>query len=415
MAAFRDVAAILMVAVGGLELMFGPSAPEAAGQATTTQATSETWLQVTADDVYIRSRADVNSLPVARVPRGTLLRAVGRDAYGWYRIQAPVGVFSYVAAKYVDRRGPDAGIVSVRSGTLRVRVGSLVQDVDPMQTEVQALLEGGTRVQIVGEEGSWLRIAPPAGVYVYVAAQHVRTIADDEAARLQAAQPPGLRPTSQATSTAAARPAQPAGEPDLSGPWGQRLVAVETAITAETRKPLAEQSWTDAIAGLEPLAAQREDQTVARLAVAWIARLKRRAVEREVVRATEGLRKRTAREQAQYERERLRIERAKEAATRPALAARGELRRSLALAARDGKRWYRLVDPLTGRMDAYLETAAEAKIDLERFVGQYVGVRGARRSEPALGADVVRAEEIIVLPAAGPAARAVSQPTRQTP
>jgi hypothetical protein len=380
----------------------------AAAQTTSTQA-AETWLQVTADEVYIRSRADTNSLPVARVPRDTLLRAVGRDAYGWYRIQPPPGVFSFVSAEYVDRRGPDTGIVSVRSGTLRVRVGSLVRDVDPGQTEVQALLAGGTLVKILGEQGPWLRIAPPAGVYVYVAAQHVRTISAAEAARVQAV------PVSQPAPRAAAEPAPSVAEPDLSGHWGRRLVVIETAIGAEARKPLAEQSWSSALAELEPLAAQREEPVVARLAEAWMIQLRRRGVEQEVVRAAEELRQRTRREDTQLEREGQLIERAKQAATRPGLTARGQLRRSLALGARDGKRWYKLVDPLTGRMEAYLEIAAESKIDPEGFVGQYVGVRGARRAEAAFGADVVRVEEIVPLPAAGPAARPASQPTRQAP
>ncbi len=414
MAAFRGIA---MLAVGGFGLLLGALAPRAAGQTTTTQAATGTWLQVTGEDVYIRSRADANSLPVAQVPRDTLLRAVGRDAYGWYRIEPPAGVFSYVAAEYVDRRGPDAGIVSVRSGTLRVRVGSLVHDADPAQTEVQTLLERGASVQILGEQGAWLRIAPPPGVYMYVAAQHVRTIADDEAARLRTARPLASQLTSRETPVAAAVAGQaaPAAEPDLSGPWGQRLVAIESAIAAEGRKPLAEQAWSDAITGLEPLVAQREDPLVARLAEAWIGQLQRRSIEQEVVRAADDLRQRTAREQTQHERERQRLERAKQTATRATLAARGELRRSLALEARDGKRSYKLVDPLTGRMDAYLEITAEAKIDPEEFVGQYVGVRGVRRSEPGLGADVVRVEEIVALPAASPATQAASQPTRQTP
>jgi hypothetical protein len=380
----------------------------ASGQSTKTQAAAETWLQVTADEVHIRSRGDANSLPVAKVPRDTLLRAVGRDAYGWWRIQPPPGVFSFVSSEYVDRRGPDTGIVSVRSGTLRVRVGSLVRDVDPTQTEIQTLLERGTQVRVVGEQGPWLRIAPPPGVYVYVAAQHVRAISDEEAARLRA-RPAAGAPTSQAAPRGAAAPEEPA-EPDLSGPWGRRLVAIETAISAEGRKPLAEQSWADALAELAPLAAQREEPVVARLAESWMVQLRRRGVAQEVVRAAEELQQRAARADTQYQRERQRIERAKQAATRPGLTARGQVRRSLALQARDGKRWYKLVDPLTGRMDAYLEFPAEAQIDPERLVGRYVGVRGARRAEAALGADVVRVEEIVELPATQPA----DEPTRQT-
>ena len=427
MVPFRDVVAMLAVAVGGFAFVVGAAVPAAEGQVATTepraagpQATTqptaaETWLRVTAEEVYIRSRADANSLPVARVPRDTLLHAVGRDPYGWYRIQPPDGVFSLVAAEYVDRRGPSAGIVSVRSGTLRVRVGSLVRDVDPVQAEVQTLLERGAAVQIVGEQGPWLRIVPPPGVYVYVAAQYVEPVADDVAAGLRAIARVTTQPASQAAPAAQAigRP-EPAGGPDLSGAWGQRLVAVEAAIAAESRKPLAEQSWSGAIADLRPIAAQREEPLAARLAEAWMAQLERRSAEQDAVRAAGELLQRGAREQTQYERERQRIARARQAATRSAFAARGELQRSLALAPREGKRWYKLVDPLTGRMEAYVEVNAGSPIDAEKFVGQYVGLRGPRRADPALGADVVQAEEIVGLPPAGPATRAVTQPTRQT-
>ena len=161
------------------------TAPLASAPSATTPAAAETiWLRVTADEVNLRSRPDANSVPVAQVERDTVLRGLGRDAYGWYRVAPPAGVFSYVAKEYVDRRGPIEGIVSVRSGTLRVRVGSLVRELDPLQSEVQVVLERGAAVRIVGEQGEWLRIAPPPGVCVYVSGEQVVMIGEDVAKRL---------------------------------------------------------------------------------------------------------------------------------------------------------------------------------------------------------------------------------------
>ncbi len=394
----------------------GPEVQTVHQDAASQPASQETWLRVIVDEVHLRSRPDANSLPVARVPRDTLLRAVGRDSYGWYRVRPPEGVFSFVAAEYVDRRGPTEGIVSVRGGTLRVRVGSLVYDVDPAQTEVQTLLQRGAVVQVVGEQGAWLKIVPPPGVYAYVAGQHAEPVTDDVAARLRSNQGPVSRPTSEPTAAAPSvgKPRAASG-PDLSGPWGQRLAAVETAIAAEARKPLGEQSWPDAVGGLQPIAAQREEPAVARLAEAWIAQLEQRIAEQAAVRAADELLGRTAREQVQHEREMQRIERARRAATQPQFTARGELQRSDALRAQGGVRWYKLVDPVTRRVEAYLEVDADSRVAPETLVGRYVGVRGVRRAAPGLGADVVRIEEIVVLGPGAPETQPATQRARHGP
>lgn len=374
-------------------------------------ADQPTWLRVTAEQVNLRSRPDANSLVVARVPRDTVLRAAGRGPYGWWRVLPPEGVFSFVSAEYVDRRGPTEGIVSVRSGTLRVRVGSLVEQVDPSQCEAHARLERGQSVRIIGEQGDWLKIVPPPGVFVYVSGDHAVPIGDDVAARLRSQVSPGTQPAAGANAAGQAVVTQPASGPDLSGPWGQRLAAVEAAIESEAAKPLSQQSWVEPIERLRPIAAQRQEPTVARLAEAWIGELQRRAAEQEAVQAAEDVLRRAARDQAQQAREMDRIERARQATTRPESVARGELLRSYALEPRDGRRWYKLRNPLTQRVEAYVEIEPESRIDPEKFLGQYVEVRGTRRPDPRLGADLVRAVEIVPLTRESPA----TQPTRQPP
>jgi hypothetical protein len=193
------------------------------------------------------------------------------------------------------------------------------------------------------------------------------------------------------------------------------LAAVETAIEAEARKPLGEQSWSGAIGGLQPIAAQREEPVVARLAEAWIAQLEQRIAEQAAVRAADELLGRTAREQVQQEREMQRIERARRAATQPQYAARGELQRSDALRPQDTVGWYKLVDPATRRVEVYIEVDRDSRVEPEKLVGRYVGVRGARRAEARLGADVVRVEEIVVLGAGAPETQPTTQRARHGP
>lgn len=393
----------------------GPAAGQAPGTPSTRTAAEPVLLRVTAEHALLHSRADANSAAVVRVDAGTVLQAVAHDAYHWYRVLPPPGVFSYVSADLVDRRSPTEGIVSVRSGRLRVRVGSLLSTLDPERSEVQALLELGTRVQIVGEQGAWLKIAAPEGVYLYVQDTRVEPIAPDARPapagnQVEAAS----RPVQPAPATApAGSPAATLDTSDLGEPWGQRLTAVEGQIAAENRKPLVDQDWSAALAELTPIAQQRSEPAVARLAAAWIAQLEQRVADRELVRTADEVLQRSARDQARYAREQQQLAAARDAAGRSGWTARGQLLRSYAAQPPAGRRWYRLQDPLSRRVVAYVELAADAKLDPEPLLGQYVGVRGQRRNEPALGADVIETSGLELLTPDPPASRPAAAPARQ--
>ena len=402
-------------AVSGAQSELRPASTLPTQPATRPQ-NEEYWLRVTAETLNLRSRPATNSVPVIRLERDAVLRAVGSQ-FGWHKVVPPEGVFSYVSAAHVARQGETEGIVSVTSGALRVRVGSLIQDVDPAGADVQTVLERGTSVRILGAAGEWLKIAPPAGVYAYAADAYVTRVDDDVAARLMAQQGVASRPVQATASRAAARPVRPASvptttAPDLSGPWGQRLVLVEAAIETEAARPTLERSWDALILRLRPITEQHLEPTVARLAAAWIRDLESRTAAQEALRMAQELEQRGARERAQQERELARLEQVRQrAATRPAYAARGELLPSLAIGERQGRRLYKLQDPLTRQVEAYVDLDPESQVDLESLVGKYVGVCGARRADESLGADVVRVEEVVVLESERPA----SQPTRRQP
>ncbi len=380
---------------------------------TTAPASEPYWLRVTAEEVNLRSRPDTNSESVARVPRDTILRAVG-EQFGWHRVLPPEGVFSYVSAAYVVRQSEEVeGVVAVQSGNLRVRVGSLVRELDPARSEVQTQLPRGARVRIVGTQGDWLKIVPPEGVYVHVAAAHAIRVSDEVAERLRTASTPLAATATTRAATPATRIAtsRPADEPDLTGAWGQKLVAAEAAIQAEARKPVLERTWGELIARLRPIADQRAEPAVARLAAAWIAELDQRAAEQQAVRDAEETLRRIARERAQHEREMALIERSRQTATRPAYDAVGALRRSEAAGGGPDRPRYLLQDPLSGRVEVYIEFEADTKIDAAELLARYVGVRGARRPAPALGADLLRVREIVVLDRP----KSATQPTTPPP
>ncbi len=288
-----------------------PSATSSAPTSAPAAGDFPCWVRVTAEGVYLRSRADRNSAPVARLERHTVLRATGTE-YAWHRVTAPPDVFSYVATRYVTRMSPTEGIVSLSEGQLRVRVGSLLTELDPLQSEVQTLVPQGTPVQIRERRGDWYLITPPAGVDFYVASEYVEPITDEQARVLLAG---GAAPPEAPGAAPTTRPVEPA---ELNGPWGQRLLLVETQIAAEAQQDALAQSWTACLAQLRPIAAQPEEPVVAQLAQRWIQQLEQRIADQAALRTARELSGSAARQREQFERELEQVRRTRApAATQP--------------------------------------------------------------------------------------------------
>lgn len=401
---------MVFVTLGG---MSAARAQTPAEQPTTRPARPAVWLRITAEELNVRSRPDANSVIVTRVPRDAVLQAVGKDEYGWYRILPPDDVFSFVAAPYVERRGENQGVVAVQSGTLRVRVGSRVQEVDPMKSEVQTLLPPGATVHIVGQQEGWYRIAPPPGVHLYVAAEHVAEITPEEATRLSRRALAARAKEAELAAAVELPASQPLPtQPALTGDWGQKFAALDSEIETEAAKPLLQQVWKPLLERLGPIADQRTEPMVARLAGAWQTRIEQHLARQRMVREAEEVLRKAERDQAQHEREMERLARVDDRRPyRRLFSYRGELLRSYAVEGREGETWYKLQDPLTQRVLAYLVVTKATPAEAEQFVGRYVGVRGAKRGGPDLGADILSPESIVPLEYV-PAA---SQPARETP
>ncbi len=398
LASYRTLALLagLGVAAGG----------PAWAQSPTTQSSQQGyWLRVTADKLNVRSRPDGNSLIVTRVPQNTVLWAAGSE-FGWHKVAPPAGCFALASAQYIQRTGDDTGVVNVQT-RLRVRFGSTVREIDPLRSEVQTWLENGQRVRILGEyNDDWLKVAPPEDAYVYVSGDHVDRISSAVAERLRAKRGTTTQPAevSAATTRAAAttQPAvattQPTENPYLRGAWGQRLLVVEADIKTEGERDPLERDWPPLIERLEPIAEQIAEPVAARIARAWIVDLQKRVTFQEAARIANELRAEGERERVQYAKELERIERLRKlAATRPAFVARGLLLESDTIDQRQGQHWYKLQNPFTNRIEAYLVMDPEAGIDAAPLIGKYVGVRGVRRFAGDVGADVVMANEVVVL------------------
>jgi len=339
------------------------------------------WVRVSGDRVNLRSRPDVNSTPVAQLDRDSYLRAVGLDG-DWYRVEPPDGVFSLVAAEFVTRESATRGLVKLDTGTLRVRVGSRTLSRDPYSLDVQLTLENGAPVEIIGEQDGWYRIKPPGGVFYYLSREYVERVPDDAAARLS---PEALRvrySDSGATPVAAGEPAsQPAGA-EMGGVWGQKLAALEPRIKSEGAKGQSA-DWDALLSELRPLVEQRDEARVAERAASWMTQIQER-LEQGAARESAG------RLSAESERRRrLRQDRPFDAA--------GVLSPSFAIeAGRHGLR-YKLQNPSSRMVVAYVEFPVEAKLDVPSALSKYVGVWGTRYADERAGVEVIRVVDMTIL------------------
>ncbi|MGE0482226.1 MAG: SH3 domain-containing protein [Phycisphaerae bacterium] len=406
-------------------------------QSATQPADEISWLRVTGARVNVRSRPDPNAFILGQVERDTALHGAPAGG-GWHRIEPPPGFFSYVAAEFVQALGDDAGVVAVKSGTLRVRAGSLLVALDPARSDVQTRLAIGEHVRILAREGAWLRIEPPADAHMYISSAFVAPISVAEANRLRAASAPTTAPAGQPATTpapadggsapsaplaarvggdgagASTRPADlPGGaRPVVSvieSPWQRRLRAAEARIDVEASKPRADADWSGVLRDLEPIAAQREDAGAARIATAWQPQIEARHTEQALLRQVRDIAQRDADDQRRFEAELARVQRDSGTAAATGYTVEGALgARSLPASANAGAR-FPLRAPGADRVIAYLEFHRDWTDDPNRFVGHLVGVRGARRFDAVLAADVVLVESIVVLH------EPTTQPARSTP
>lgn len=391
-----------------------PARPAAvAGESPSTPG--EFWVRVTGDEVNLRSRADVNSLPVAQVNRGTYLRVTGGEP-GWHRVVPPPGVFSLAKAEFVKLRSETEGEVAVDSGTLRIRVGSRVREVDPLTAEVQARLENGAPLRILGRSGEWLKVAPPPGVFVYLATDYAERVPDDSVERTAAGEPL-VRYSVPGESAALVRvePQEPATRPalDMSGPWGRRLTEIERAIDAQAARPIAQRDWPPILEELTAVAEQQAEPQVARRAAAWKRELGHRAeAEKAIVEARQiAERQRRDRQRAVEEMERIRRA-AEQPGARGSFDATGQLLPSFELEAGEHGLRYKLQDPLTREVRAYVEFPDALGIDVSACVGKYVGVQAERYLDARHEVTVLRVTALTVL-TPGPE-RPVPQPARKS-
>lgn len=371
------------------------------------------WLLVTGEEVNVRSRADMNSRVVTRVPLNSVLRAVTSEG-AWHRILPPDDVFCLVSAEYVERSG-DQGTVMVAVGTLRVRVGSAVVDADPEQAEVQTRLPNGTPVKIVGEQpGGWLRIAPPAGVHYFISQNYAKRITDQQYAEIGQSTDPGMpaaparRGDHREWKPAPTSPADQATTrlPIVAGIERPATPIESTAVPINNTTTTADQngrSWTPAPSS--PQGAGQDQAAAAHPTAEPVGGGSALAADQVAVPST-------GQAEATEDDKPLPASVAPSAAanttppsqltpTRPGqlprFVAHGVLRPNFTLPVSPIGLRYELVRPGTSEVVAYVEFGLSVVVNPTKIVGSYVGVAGETFIDMESEAELIRVSHITVL------------------
>ncbi len=116
------------------------------------------------DAVLVRSGAGNSFYVVGELKKDERV-VVEEVMYGWYKVKPPQGVYSYISKAFVDAYGEgDEGKVNTHRAA--VRAASTNGPGESYRRQID-LLKGAT-VRILDENGSFYKITPPDGAYVFL-------------------------------------------------------------------------------------------------------------------------------------------------------------------------------------------------------------------------------------------------------
>lgn len=138
--------------------------------------------EISVNSAAVRCGPGRDFYPTLRLERGAKVEVYRHDPGGWLAIRPPRNSFSWIPARQVERDS-EAGVGKVLIEGTVAWVGS--NAVDVRQHKWQVRLERGEQLRILGEESlsmgagfateTHLKLAPPAGEFRWVSADHVST------------------------------------------------------------------------------------------------------------------------------------------------------------------------------------------------------------------------------------------------
>jgi uncharacterized protein YgiM (DUF1202 family) len=309
---------------------------------------------ISGDTVYVRSGPGAYYYPLLTMSKDTRVTVDG-EAGGWLAVKPPPGVVGLM--RKGDLTMGQGGAATVSASSTRVYASSPTAK---RQWCVMATLKQGDTVKTLGAaEGDWVRIQPPEGSHVYVADQYVAA-------------------SGTGSSAAESAIAKMEIEPPKVDPFIEEFKKADVDLEKELAKPITDRKFDDVTARFKDIAEKADKAFVKSAAakrLAYIAGLREQQAEvQRVLAIGQNLDQRLAELKSQRVAKENEAARERKEAIRTDFLATGLVARMESLEDVDYPIKFKLVDQ-NNRPVVVLKSST---IDLNKYVGKVVGVRGSK-------------------------------------
>jgi len=353
--------------------------------------------QITGDNVNVRSGPDINYYSTIRLMRGNVVEVVGQE-YGWYKIVAPDGSFSWVAKDYVDKVDDKKGVIN--RNRVAIRAGSKFTD---KKTAIQMIAKQGMSITIIGQQGEYYKIVPPEGAYLWISADYVQPVVEKKSVpikkiktEIEKIQKVVTTTTAPVATRAAKEIEKPETEEGIFGKYGKQIAELDKLYKAELAKPLMERQFGRIIEGFKTIAKQKQIPIAAAYALQRLELIDYQLQAQKGYHQLQQIQKQFEEQSRKIEEQKAQTELEKMKPPRLYKSA-GILRRSNIFTGPLMPKRYRLVEPDREHTIAYVELAKNAKINIADFMGRYVGVYGSVKYDPKLRINIITATAFKIL------------------
>ncbi|MHC4068936.1 MAG: SH3 domain-containing protein [Planctomycetota bacterium] len=348
--------------------------------------------EITGDNVNMRSGPGTNYYRCGKLNQGARVDVVGSQ-FSWSRIVPPEGSFSWISKQYVSINADDESTGTVTGNAVRVYAGS--SELKPIHsTTVQLRLDRDDKVKLLlGEEGDYYKILPPAGSYLWVSTQYTKSIGAIGEVAEAVEKPVVEKPKAEAESvkkpTAPTVVQRPEADPSVEAKKLREYYALAKRMKSEREKPIEQQDYSNIKKALVEIAETGEAGKAARYSALAVKQIER-------IELALAIGKELPLQESQLEGVKKQIEQAREANLSKVpdmgkFAVMGQLQVSSIY----GPGYYRVVDDL-GKMLCYaLPSGPASGLDMKGLLGKKIGLIGAIEAHPQSGGALVRFTEIV--------------------
>ena len=331
--------------------------------------------EITEDNVNIRSGAGTNFYSCGKLNKGDKVEVVSTQL-SWSQVVPPPSCSAWVSKQYVTVEPNEQNVGVVTAEAVRVYAASTESSKPIHSTTVLVKLNRGDKVSVLGQaQGDYLKIAPPAGSFLWISTNYTKPIG----------------PASSVTL-----PTTPAIAPTILSTESKKLeeyYALEKQLKTEKEKPLEQQSYEALKKAFVEIAGSKEAGKAMRCSESAIRQIEQCELAQRIAKETEL-------QDSQFQQIRQSIEQARAAKLAQlqdlsSYAAIGRLQPSNIFSEQEQTKRYRLVDESSGKIICYAEPAGPALgIDLAGFMGKQVGLVGTIEPLPQVSGALVKFTEV---------------------